>query len=92
MNNNHTINSVYKNKQVDFCFVGTDSEFEMKRFYKSYSGMGAFLGGFLPSKEIKLSDSGLYAMGYFKHIKFEFLITNSVPEIVKFYGMDYERF
>lgn len=50
INNNNTINSVYKDKQVDFCFVQNESEFAMERFYKAYSGMGAFFGSFLPSK------------------------------------------
>lgn len=64
INNNDTTNSVYKNKQVDFCFKANDEEFEMAKFYKSYSGMGAHLGLFLPSKEVKLSDSGLFALAY----------------------------
>lgn len=42
----------------------------MAKFYKSYSGIGAHLGLFLPSKEIKLSDAGLFALGYKEHIKF----------------------
>ena len=42
----------------------------MAKFYKSYSGIGAHLGLFLPSKEIKLSDVGLFALGYKEHIKF----------------------
>ena len=40
------------------------------KFYKSYSGLGAYLGSFISSKEIKLSDKGLFAMGYKDHIKF----------------------
>lgn len=32
--------------------------------------MGAHLGLFLPSKEVKLSDDGLYALAYRDHIKF----------------------
>lgn len=69
-----------------------EAEFEMERFYKAYSGMGAYFGSFLPSKEIKLSDKGLFALGYWKHIKYEFLITNSVAEILQFYGASYEKF
>ena len=78
MNHNDTINSVYKNKQVDFFFPKNETHFNTARFYKSYSGIGAFLGVFLPSKEIKLTTTGLYAIGYEKHIKFEYLITNSI--------------
>lgn len=50
MNNNDTINSVYKNKQVDFCIKSNDRLFETAKFYKSYSGIGAHLGIFLNSK------------------------------------------
>jgi|LakMenE01Jun11ns_1017448.scaffolds.fasta_scaffold7675851_1 hypothetical protein len=64
----------------------------MAKFYKSYSGFGGHLGIFLPSKEIKLSDKGLFALGYKGHIKVEFLITNSVQTILEFYGLDYETY
>lgn len=56
MNNNNTINSVYKNKQVDFCIKKDEKKYELAKFYKSYSGFGAHLGIFLKSREIKLSD------------------------------------
>jgi hypothetical protein len=69
LNNNDTINSVYKNKQIDFCFVQSDQSFELCSFYKSYSGIGAYLGVFLPSKEIKLTTEGLFALGFEKHLK-----------------------
>ncbi len=68
-NNNNTINSVYKNKQVDYYFVKTDKEFELTAFYKSYSGVGAYLGIFLPSKEIKVTTEGIIALGFHKHLK-----------------------
>jgi len=38
-------------------------------FYKSYSGIGAFLGLFLPSKEIKVTPKGMIALGFHKHLK-----------------------
>lgn len=50
LNNNETINTVYKNKQVDFYFTKNEEDYLMARFYKSYSGIGAHLGVFLPSK------------------------------------------
>ena len=62
------------------------------KFYKSYSGMGAFLGLFLASKIIKLSDIGLFALGYKQHIKYQYLITDDVSTILKFYGLDYETY
>ena len=69
LNNNETVNSVYKNKQIDFCFVNNNKAFELASFYKSYSGIGAYLGVFLPSKEIKLTTQGLFALGFEKHLK-----------------------
>lgn len=89
INNNDTINAVYCNKQVDFCIV-SEEEFEIVRFYKSYGGIGSFLGMFLPSKEIKLTNKGLFAVAYEAHIKFEYLLTKDVKEILEFYGMSYE--
>lgn len=70
INNNNTINSVYQNKQIDFCLVESDEQFDSFRFYKSYGGLGAYLGMFLPSKEIKLNTTGLFAIGYQEHHKF----------------------
>jgi hypothetical protein len=63
-NNNHTANSVYRNKQVDFNVAANDHEFELCRFYKSYGGIGAFLGLFLPSKFVKLNETGLVCCAY----------------------------
>lgn len=54
--------------------------------------MGAHLGLFLPSKEIKLADTGLFAISHKQHIKYELLLTNSVEQILKFYGLDYETY
>ena len=51
--------------------------------------MGAYLGIFLSSKQIKLSTKGLIALGYHKHLKLEFLITDDIAEILKFYGLSY---
>lgn len=62
INSNNTINSVYRNKQVDFFVVSDDQEFALVQFYKSYSGFGAYLGLFLDSKEVKLSETGLYCV------------------------------
>lgn len=92
MNNNDTINSVYKNKQVDYCFVKTKKEFELMAFYKSYSGIGAYLGVFLPTKEIKVTPDGIVALGFEKHLKLEFVVCDDVKEILQFYGLDYERY
>ena len=40
------MNCEYKGFQVDFKFVESEREFNMARFYKSYSGMGSALGYF----------------------------------------------
>jgi len=63
-NNNMTANSVYHKKQVDFNLCKDDREFELCRFYKSYGGIGAFLGLFLPSKFVKLNEDGLFCCAY----------------------------
>jgi len=42
-------------KQIDFNSVKNEHEFALCMFYKSYGGIGAFLGLFLPSKFIKLN-------------------------------------
>jgi len=31
-------------------------------------------------------------LAFKEHIKFEYLVTNSVEEILKFYGLDYETY
>lgn len=92
MNNNSAINSVYKNKQVDFSFVKNNKEFQLASFYKSYSGIGAFLGLFLPTKQIKLTPKGLTALVFHKHLKIEVIICDNVEDILKFYGLDYNRY
>ena len=92
MNNNSTINSVYKNKQVDFSFVMDDQQFQLAQFYKSYSGIGAFLGLFLPSNQIKVTTKGIIALGFYKHLKVEFKICDNVEDILKFYGLDYKKY
>jgi hypothetical protein len=55
INHNMTANTVYRNKQIDFNITADLHEFEMCRFYKSYGGIGAFLGLLLPSKLVKYS-------------------------------------
>ena len=55
INNNLTANVAYRKKQVDFNITADLAEFERCKFYKSYSGIGAFLGLLLPSKLVKLN-------------------------------------
>ena len=64
----------------------------MASFYKSYSGIGAYLGVFLSSKEVKVNTNGLISMGFHKHLKLEYVITDSPEEIIKFYGLDFEKY
>lgn len=71
-NNNMTANSVFRKKQVDFNVAANEEEFLRCRFYKSYGGIGAFLGLFLPSKFVKLNEEGLICCAYHEHIKLEF--------------------
>jgi hypothetical protein len=87
-----TANSVFRNKQVDFNVAADDAEFFRCRFYKSYGGIGAFLGLFLPSKFVKLNEDGLVCCAYHEHIKLEFLVCNNIAEILIFYGLDPARY
>lgn len=64
----------------------------MASFYKSYSGVGAFLGLFLPTKQIKVTTKGVFALGLHKHIKLEYNVCDEVSEILKFYGLDSKRY
>ncbi len=83
-----TANSVYRKKQVDFNVAADEEEFIRCRFYKSYGGIGAFLGLFLPSKFVKLNEDGLICCAYHEHIKLEFLVCSNIHEILIFYGLD----
>ena len=88
LNNNATANSVYRHKQVDFNVADNEHDFQLCRFYKSYGGIGAFLGLFLPSRFVKLNDSGLVCCAYHEHIKMEFLVCSDIEQILVFYGLD----
>lgn len=88
-----TLNCEYKGYQVDFKFVDTDVDFEMAIFYKSYSGVGSYLGYLTHSETVSLSEKGLYAIRYITPtIKHKYLVTNVPSEILHFYGVDPKRF
>ena len=87
LNNNLTANIVYKKKQIDFNITASVEELERCRFYKSYGGIGAFLGLLLPSKLVKFNEEGLQCMAYHDHLKMEFTVCNHVPSIITFYGL-----
>ena len=59
INHNLTANTVYHKKQIDFNIILNNAEFERSKFYKSYSGIGAFLGLLLPSKQVKINENGI---------------------------------
>lgn len=88
INNNSTANSVYRHKQVDFNVADNEHEFQLCRFYKSYGGIGAFLGLFLPSRFVKLNETGLVCCAYHEHLKMEFLVCSDIEQILVFYGLD----
>lgn len=92
LNNNLTANTVYRRKQVDFNAVADDHEFELTKFYKSYGGIGAFLGLLLPSKLVKYSEEGIFCCWYQTHHKLEFKVCDEVPQIMQFYGLDAHRY
>ena len=92
INNNLTANVAYHKKQIDFNITLSPEQFERCRFYKSYGGIGAFLGLLLPSKLVKFNEEGLYCLGYHEHLKVEFNVCNSIPEIIKFYGLSTEKY
>ena len=81
-----------QNKQVDFCIVECEQEYNTTLFYKAYGGIGGYLGMFISSKVAKLSTKGLFAVQHHGHIKHELLLTTDVREILEFYGMSYERY
>jgi hypothetical protein len=51
-------------------------------FYKSYGCIGAYLGTFLPSKEVKMTVEGMIATGNNGNIKMEFLVSDDIRDML----------
>ena len=92
INNNQTANSAYHKKQIDFNQAQDEHDFQMCRFYKSYGGIGAFLGLFLPSKWVKLNEQGIVGCAYHEHIKLEHLLCSDIDRILEFYGLNPQKY
>lgn len=92
INNNLTANTAFRKKQIDFNITLDEAEFQRCKFYKSYGGIGAFLGLLLPSKLVKFNEDGISCCCYQEHLKLDYNVCNDVREILKFYGLEPEKY